>query len=137
MKTLFATLATTIALIGFAAAEDAKFEDISIKDLDKAIKDKTVVVIDVNGADSYKQAHVPTAIDYATQKDKLAKLLPEDKGTLVVAYCGGPSCGAYQAAAKAAKELGYTNVKHLKAGLSGWLAAEMKVEKGAPGEKES
>jgi rhodanese-related sulfurtransferase len=62
-------------------------------------------------------------------KDNLAKSLPADKGALVVAYCGGPTCGAYAAAAKAAKELGYTNVKHMSAGISGWMQAGEKTEK--------
>ena len=32
-------------------------------------------------------------------------------------------------AAVAAKKLGYTNVKHMKAGISGWKAAKADVEK--------
>ena len=53
-----------------------------------------------------------------------------DKKALIVAYCGGPRCNAYTAAANAAKELGYTNVKHLSAGISGWKAAGEKTEAG-------
>ena len=68
------------------------------------------------------------SIDFRAQKDALAKLLPADKNALVVAYCGGPTCNAYAAAAKAAKELGYTNVKHLSAGISGWKAANAPLE---------
>jgi rhodanese-related sulfurtransferase len=73
---------------------------------------------------------VPTAIDFDAAGDKLAAQLPKDKGALVVAYCGGPSCGAYKAAAVKAKELGYTNVKHLAAGISGWKKAGEKTEAG-------
>ncbi|MDZ4288977.1 MAG: rhodanese-like domain-containing protein, partial [Prosthecobacter sp.] len=61
--------------------------------------------------------------------DSLASALPKDKNALVVAYCGGPSCNAYQAAAKAAAALGYTNVKHLTAGISGWKKEGEKLEK--------
>jgi rhodanese-related sulfurtransferase len=56
--------------------------------------------------------------------------LPSDKGALVVAYCGSPACSAYKAAANKAKELGYTNVKHLSAGISGWKKAGEKTEAG-------
>lgn len=129
MKKLAAILAFAVGAMGMAVAAEAEFPDISIKELDKAIKDKKVVVIDVNGTGSYKKGHLPTAIDYAAHKKDLAKVLPEDKEILVVAYCGGPSCSAYKAAAKAAKDLGYENVKHLSAGISGWLQAEMPVEK--------
>jgi rhodanese-related sulfurtransferase len=100
-----------------------------LKDLKKAIEEKKVTVIDVNGSDSYKSGHIPTAFDYEAKKEKLKELLPKDKDALVVAYCGSPQCGAYKTAAVAAKELGYTNVKHLSAGIKGWKDAGEKTEK--------
>jgi rhodanese-related sulfurtransferase len=36
---------------------------------------------------------------------------------------------AYKSAATKAEELGYTNVKHLSAGISGWKEAGEKTEK--------
>ncbi len=125
MKKLI-TLALGLAFSATAFAGD--FADITVKDLKKAIAEKTVTVIDVNGSDSYKAGHIPTAINYEKSADTLEKSLPADKGALVVAYCGGPKCNAYQAAAKKAKELGYTNVKHLSAGISGWKEAGEKTE---------
>ena len=84
---------------------------------------------DANGTESWQAGHIPGAVDFTTQKDKLAELLPADKNALVVAYCGGPQCMAYKAAAKAAVKLGYTNVKHLSAGIHGWKEAGVAVEK--------
>ena len=107
-----------------------EYPDISIKSLKDAIKDGKVTVIDVMGTGSYKKGHIPTAIDFAsTSSDDLAKLLPKDKKALIVAYCGGPSCRAYKKGASAAEELGYTNVKHLSAGISGWKKAGANLEK--------
>ena len=125
MKKLLTILA---ALVVTATVQAGEYPDISISELKSAIDAKKVTVIDVNGSDSYKKGHVPGAIDYTAKKKELAKVLPEDKNALVVAYCGGPSCGAYAAAAKAAKELGYTNVKHMSAGISGWMQAGEKTE---------
>ena len=125
MKKLI-TLLTT-ALIA-ASAYAGEYPDISVKELKQAIEAKKATVIDVNGSDSYQKGHIPGAIDFSKKKADLAKVLPEDKDALVVAYCGGPSCGAYAAAAKAAKELGYKNVKHLSAGISGWKEAGEKLE---------
>ena len=105
------------------------FADISHDELKKAIADKKVVLIDVNGSDSWKGGHIPGAIDFQTAKADLASKLPADKSALVVAYCGSEKCGAYAAGAKKAKELGYTNVKHYAPGLSGWKAKEP-TEKG-------
>jgi len=125
MKKLIALAFALVTSVGFAA----EFPDISIADLKQAIADKKVTVIDVNGAASYANGHIPGAVNFAAQKDSLASVLPSDKGALVVAYCGGPACSAYKAAAKAANELGYTNVKHLSAGISGWKAAKEALEK--------
>ncbi len=111
-----------------AAVYAGQFPDISISELKAAIAAKKVTVIDVNGSESWKQGHIPGAIDFTAKKDKLATALPKDKGALVVAYCGGPRCQAYQAAAKAAEKLGYTNVKHLVDGISGWQDAGEKME---------
>jgi rhodanese-related sulfurtransferase len=127
MKTLLAVLAVALVATVTQAAESS---DISIADLKAAIAAKTVTLLDANGTDSWQAGHVPGAIDFATQKGNLAKLLPQDKGALIVAYCGGPKCGAYKAAAAAAKKLGYTNVKHLSVGISGWKSAGEEVEKG-------
>jgi rhodanese-related sulfurtransferase len=126
MKTLL-ILASSLALAATLSA--AEFPDITIADLKTVIEAKQVTVIDVNGTESYKAGHIPGAIDFDATKGELAKLLPKDKDALVVAYCGGPRCGAYQEAAKAAKKLGYKNVKHLSAGISGWKEAKEKLQK--------
>jgi rhodanese-related sulfurtransferase len=106
----------------------AHYPDISIKELKTAMASKSVTLLDANGSDSYKEGHIPGAIDFTSTKE-LAKVLPKDKGALIVAYCGGPQCQAYQSAAKAAEKLGYKNVKHLAAGISGWHDAGEKMEK--------
>ncbi len=103
--------------------------DISVADLKLAIDQGKVAIIDVNGPQSFQKGHIPTAIEFSSSKNKLDSLLPSNKETLVVAYCGGPSCGAYLKGAKAAKELGYKNVRHLSAGISGWRKAGGKIEK--------
>ncbi len=126
MKKILTLLAATFFALPLFAGE---FPDISIVELKKAIADKKVTVVDVNGSDSYKQGHVPTAVDFQSNMKDLASKLPADKGALIVAYCGGPSCNAYTKAANAAVALGYTNVKHLSAGISGWMQAGEKTDK--------
>ena len=112
------------------SAFSAEFTDISQKDLAAAIAAKQVVLLDVNGSESYKAGHIPGAIDFdATKEADLAKTLPADKGALIVAYCGGPQCGAWQGGAEAAAKLGYTNIKHFREGISGWKSSGAGVEK--------
>ena len=108
------------ALAVSSAFASSKYADISHEELKAAIAAGTVVLIDVNGTDSYKAGHIPGAIDFATNADKLASVLPADKSALVVAYCGNEHCQAYQRGAEAAVKLGYTNVKHYAMGIQGW-----------------
>jgi len=115
-------LLTTVVIAG-------EFADISVSEVKALTESKKAVLIDVNGSESYAKGHVPGALDYTAIKSSLADALPKDKNTLIVAYCGGPKCKAYQAAATAAQKLGYKNVKHMSAGISGWKEAGQKVEK--------
>ena len=126
MKKLLALLAITLCAV---TAQAGEFPDISIAEVKSAIESKKATLIDVNGTESWQKGHIPSAVDFASNKSELGKVLPADKNALVIAYCGGPTCGAYAAAAKAAKELGYTNVKHMSAGISGWMQAGEKTEK--------
>ena len=127
MKKLFTLL---FSLLFTASVFAGEFPDISIADLKKAIDDKKVTVIDVNGTDSWKAGHVPTAIDFDTAGDKLADKLPRTKTpswSLIAAVL--PAVPTTPPPTKA-KELGYTNVKHLSAGISGWKKAGEKTEAG-------
>lgn len=127
MKKFIATLATAL----FAAAVYAgEFADISTTDVQAAAAAKSAVIIDVNSPDSYKAGHVPSALSWSEIKADLAAKLPTDKNALVIAYCGNPHCPAYLQAAKAAKKLGYTNVKHMAAGIDGWNEAKLPTEAG-------
>ena len=128
MKKLFALLITASIAVAAYAAE---FADISINAVNKLAESKSAVIIDVNGDDSFKAGHVPGALNFAAIKDNLTGSLPKKKDALIIAYCGNPKCGAYLKAAKAAEKLGYTNIKHMSAGISGWKAVGMKTEPGS------
>src|SRR5687767_1593221 len=126
MKKLLTLLATTLMTVSVLAGE---FPDVSVTQVKALAESKKAVIIDVNGSESYAKGHVPGALDYAAIKANLADALPKDKNTPIVAYCGGPKCKAYQAAATAAEKLGYKNIKHMSAGISGWKEAGQKMEK--------
>lgn len=125
MKKLFALLASLALTVTAFAGE---FPDISIKEVRALVESKKAVLIDVNGSESFAKGHVPGAIDFEAVKGSLAKALPADKSTPIVAYCGGPRCKAYRAAAEAAEKLGYKNIKHMSAGISGWKDAGQTLE---------
>lgn len=125
MKKILALAATLFISASVFAGE---FPDISVKEVKSLVASKKAVFIDVNGSESYAKAHVPGALDFDAIEKNFAKSLPADKSSLIVAYCGGPRCKAYKAAAEAAEKLGYKNVKHMSAGISGWTAAGEKTE---------
>lgn len=127
MKKIFAFAASLLVTAAVFAGE---FPDISVKEVKALVQSKKAVLIDVNGTTSWKKGHVPGALDFDAVENDLAKSLPADKNALVVAYCGGPRCSAYKAAAEAAQKLGYKNVKHMSAGISGWTSAGEKTEAG-------
>jgi rhodanese-related sulfurtransferase len=116
------------ALSAIARAED-KYPDISHDELKSALSAKHVTLLDVNGTETYKTGHIPGAIDFTKDKDAIAAKLPKDKSALIVAYCANENCSAYQQGAKAAKDLGYTNVKHYAKGIMGWKSAGEPTEK--------
>lgn len=117
-----------MALVVAVSVYAGEFKDVEISEVKALSEAKSAVIIDANGTESYASGHVPGALDFDAIKDKLASTLPSDKNALIVAYCGNPKCGAYLKAAKAAQKLGYTNIKHMPAGISGWKTAGMKTE---------
>lgn len=115
-----------VAVFGLQAAwadnckDDSRYPTVSKAELASLVQKKAAFVIDVNSEDSFKESHIPTAIHYETNQKTLAKMLPEKKDALIVAYCGGEKCTAWKRAAVEACKLGYTNIKHFKPGISGW-----------------
>jgi rhodanese-related sulfurtransferase len=125
-------LSFAFALAFAASVYAAEFPTITIGDLKSSLaSSQKIVLLDANGTDSWQSGHIPGAIDFVANQDRLASVLPKDKNTLIVAYCGNPSCPAYRAAATAAEKLGYKNVKYLAAGIMGWKDAGEKTEKGS------
>jgi rhodanese-related sulfurtransferase len=86
-------------------------------------------VIDVNSRQSWIKARVPGArnLDPAAYKESD---LPPDKNALLVFYCSNPLCRKAPNAARRAEKMGYSNVKVMSAGISGWLAAKLPTETG-------
>jgi rhodanese-related sulfurtransferase len=75
----------------------------------------------------YTKGYIPGAVSIPfSQFDKKTDLLPKDKDTLLIYYCGGLKCKLSHKSAKKAKALGFTNVKVFAKGFPEW-----KKQKGA------
>ena len=88
-------------------------------------KDPKVFLVDSRPAARYNQAHLPGAhsIPQAKLEKEKTKVLPADKNTPLVFYCGGVTCPFSPASATIAKDLGYTNVMVYHEGEPEWTKA--------------
>ncbi len=84
-----------------------------------------VLVIDARPtARKYDSGHIPGAVSIPDREfAKMTNLLPKDKSTLMIFYCGGVKCPLSHKSAHKAEKLGYTNVKVYAAGYPDWIKA--------------
>jgi len=113
---------------GAIAADEPVFEKYTnIIDL-QAMKEIAVIpvkdgvlVIDARPARKYDAGHIPGAVNIPdTQFDKMTGLLPADKGSHLIFYCGGLKCPLSHKSAFKAEALGYTNAAVFAEGEPAW-----------------
>jgi rhodanese-related sulfurtransferase len=102
---------------------------ISPAELERVRHEQRVRVIDVNARQNWIAARVPGAVHLDPMGYEDTDL-PADKGTSLVFYCSNPMCRKAPNAARRARKMGYSDVKVMSAGISGWLAAKLPTESG-------
>ena len=124
MKSLIVIISLCVSSMAVAKGKKcddfSKFTDVNATEMATIVKAKSATVIDVNSEESFKKSRIPGAIHFATNKTNFSGVLPKDKNAMIVAYCGGKSCTAWQKAAQAACEMGYKNIRHFSEGITGW-----------------
>lgn len=72
-------------------------------------------------ARKYDMGHIPGAVSIPDSSfDKMTDMLPEDKKTLLIFYCGGTKCMLSHKSAFKAEKLGYSNIKVYADGYPDW-----------------
>jgi len=96
-----------------------------VKDYAVFPKRDDVMIIDARPrARMYDVGHIPGAVSIPDREfDQHVNVLPKDKNTLLIFYCGGVKCGKSHASAFMAEKLGYTNIAVYAAGYPDWLQA--------------
>ncbi|MGE5506840.1 MAG: rhodanese-like domain-containing protein [Actinomycetota bacterium] len=92
----------------------------------KGVIDKPdgTVLIDSRPKKRFDEGSIPGAINIPdTSFDKQADLLPADKKTPLVFFCGGLACPLSSSSALKARALGYTDVRVFPAGEPAWTEA--------------
>jgi rhodanese-related sulfurtransferase len=75
---------------------------------------------DARSKTGYDAGHIKGAVHTPYKAENGMAVLPADKASQLVFYCGGPSCRASWKAAVVAKNLGYTNIGEYKGGYPEW-----------------
>lgn len=88
----------------------------------KQLDEKTkAVLIDARPSRVFAKGSIPTAINIPdTHFDKHLDMLPADKTTELIFFCGGLQCVLSDKSADRAKALGYTNIKTYPEGHPEW-----------------
>jgi len=102
----------------FFAARLAFQTDVS--DVQSALSEQRLVLIDARSKQAWDQGHVPGALHlpHAEIKDRAAGLL--DPAVPVVAYCWGPGCNGATRAALALSEAGF-QAREMLGGIEYWV----------------
>lgn len=91
---------------------------------DMITKGETFLLVDSRPLVKFLEGSIPSAISIPDSAfDKKTGLLPADKATQLVFFCGGYACPLSHSSAKKALALGYSNVKVFEAGEPAWTKA--------------
>lgn len=121
--------APAVAPTGAVTAATPAFKLLSLAEFDalRTSQPKNTFVYDANGAERFKNGHIPGATWVAHDAVKASEL-PADKTANLVFYCFNPQCSASHQAAESARNLGYNNVFVLTDGIDGWQKSGRPVE---------
>ncbi|MCK5165242.1 MAG: rhodanese-like domain-containing protein [Desulfobacula sp.] len=141
VKTLILALVTGLILLtGCTAAKTAKTGPAPVEDTSWMFHDivdaafvkahiavpmpENVMIIDARPYKvKYTKGHIPGAVNIPfSQFDKNSNLLPKDKNSLVIYYCGGLKCKLSHKSARKAEKSGYKNVKVFARGYPEWVS---------------
>ncbi|MBN1964443.1 MAG: rhodanese-like domain-containing protein [Anaerolineae bacterium] len=100
---------------------------IKAEDLNVALIDEQPILVDVRTPDERATGYIAGAIHMPLGGFmSMAGELPEDKAANIVVYCKGGHRG--NMAATMLRTLGYTNVRNLSGGITGWTTAGLPIE---------
>ena len=101
---------------------------ISRQELQAALHQGDVVVLEALPPAYYEQEHIPGALNLPLDDlDTLAPQLIPSSETAVVTYCSNRACSNSKTAAARLEALGYTNVRAYDAGKQDWIEAGLAV----------
>lgn len=125
MLSMSAAMAGADGPIEPAPVYDEVINQISMREAEM-LHEEGIQFYDVNEIEIWAKGFIPGAIFYNVNDWK--KLLPEDKSTTIVFYCLDPLCTSSEMAAREAMKLGYTDVRQMPEGITGWRRSNRPIE---------
>ncbi len=115
---------------GAQGAQGAAIPTLSVDELAARLARGDCRAVDANGdATRRRLGVIPGAVLLSDYETFLPSELPADKSAGLVFYCANEHCGASDEAAARAITAGYTDVKLLPAGITGWKKAGKQTAK--------
>jgi molybdopterin/thiamine biosynthesis adenylyltransferase/rhodanese-related sulfurtransferase len=104
----------------------AKAPSVDAQEMAQITSSNSVTVLDVREGDEWRSGHIPGAVHVprAYLEMQSESKIP-DKDSPVIVYCAGGNRSAF--ATETLKAMGYSNVKHLRGGITAWKDAGLKV----------
>lgn len=98
-------------------------------ELEAALDEGTVTVVDALGGEYYAKQHLPGAVALvlADVDARAAAVLP-DRAAPIVTYCANPACPNSGQVADRLTALGYADVRKYREGIEDWVAAGLPTE---------
>jgi rhodanese-related sulfurtransferase len=121
-------LAAALLLAAAAAAPAPK--SASIGEVEALLGKASATLVDVNTQAIWEEGHLPGAV-HLEGRD-VTKALPQDKARTAVFYCYSRHCTSSDEAARLAIEAGYTDVRVMREGITGWRRANKPVVREKP-----
>jgi rhodanese-related sulfurtransferase len=107
--------------------------EITTEELVAILAAKSEPVFDVRSPKEYAIGHIPGTINVSElEVQRISELYP-DRGTRMILYCNGPSCGKSKRTSEQLVALGYTRVRRYQLGISVWRALSHTVQTDLPG----
>ena len=101
-------------------------------ELEAAIANDEVTLVDALPASYFEQQHLPGAVNLYVEEAaaRAAEVLP-DKSAAIVTYCSNEACPNSEGVARTLMRLGYTDVRKYRGGIQDWVEAGLPTVSGA------
>jgi rhodanese-related sulfurtransferase len=102
--------------------------EITTEELVAILAAKSEPVFDVRSPKEYAIGHIPGTTNVSElEVQRISELYP-DRGTRMILYCNGPSCGKSKRTSEQLVAFGYTRVRRYQLGISVWRALSHTVQ---------